>query len=507
VIGRWRTPAALVIAGAALALAYPRFDLSALAWVALVPLLATAVTLSPRSALGWGWLGGTVFFLALLRWLDYTFRLYSAIPWPLTWLPIAALAAYCGLYFGLVALGMAWITRRRGVTSGLVAAPLLWVSGEWLRGWLMGGFPWGLLGYSQYRVLPVIQVAELTGVYGVSFVIAAANAALAGFLVLPRRRALLGAGAAGCLVAAVLLFGGARLAETTVEPLAPAASIALMQPSIEQAQKWDAVHEADTLETYLALTRQAAAGHPDLIVWPETASPTVFRRDAGLRAVLDAMTRQSGAAILVGSIDVSDTAPIRYYNSAFLLTGQGITRRYDKMHLVPFGEFVPLSGVIGFVRSWAEFIADLEPGSGPVVFSGPPAPFGVIICYEGIFPELVRAFVRGGARFMVNMTNDAWFGRTSGPRQHLAMYPLRAVEHRVAIARAANTGVSAFIEPTGRISRTAGLFTRGVLAGRVPLRTVTTLYTRLGDWFAYACLAASAALVGWAWAGAPRHAE
>ena len=127
--------------------------------------------------------------------------------------------------------------------------------------------------------------------------------------------------------------------------------------------------------------------------------------------------------------------------------------RYDKIHLVPFGEYVPLSGVIGFVRGWAEFIADLEPGSRAVVFPGPPAPFGVVICYEGIFPELFREFVDGGARVMVNMTNDAWFGRTSGPGQHLAMYPLRAVEHRVAIVRAANTGVSAFVEPTGRIVR------------------------------------------------------
>lgn len=511
--GTWSTAAALVGGGGALALAYPRFDLHALAWFALVPLLAAAVNLPPRVAFGWGWLGGTMFFLALLRWLDHTFRLYSAIPWPVTWLPIAALAAYCGLYFGLVALGSAWIARRRGPGLGLVAAPGLWVVGEWLRGWLMGGFPWGLIGYSQYSVLPVIQVAELTGVYGVSFVVVAVNAAIAGVLVLPWRRALVGGVAAGCLVAAVVLFGRARLDETPLlvrDPLgvaAPTASIALMQPSIEQARKWDSAHESATLETYLALTRQAAAGRPDLIVWPETASPTVFRRDAGLRAVLGTISRESGAAILVGSIDVADTAPIRYYNSAFLLNGRAITGRYDKMHLVPFGEFVPLSRLIGFVRSWAEFIADLEPGSGPVVFPGPPAPFGVIICYEGIFPELVRAFVRGGARFMVNMTNDAWFGRTSGPLQHLAMYPLRAVEHRVAIARAANTGVSAFISPTGRIVREAGLFTRGVLADRVPLGAATTLYTRLGNWFVYACLAASGALVGWARAGAHRDAE
>ena len=160
--------------------------------------------------------------------------------------------------------------------------------------------------------------------------------------------------------------------------------------------------------------------------------------------------------------------------------------------MVPFGEYVPLSGVIGFVRGWAEFISELTPGTRAVVFSGPPAPFGVVICYEGIFPALVRRFVREGARLMVNMTNDAWFGRTSGPLQHLAMYPFRAVEHRTAVVRAANTGVSAFIAPSGEIVRTLGLFERGTLVQPVPLRSRQTLYTRLGDWLAYVALAVSA---------------
>jgi apolipoprotein N-acyltransferase len=157
---------------------------------------------------------------------------------------------------------------------------------------------------------------------------------------------------------------------------------------------------------------------------------------------------------------------------------------------------VPLSGVIGFVRGWAEFIADLEPGSGTVVFPGPPAPFGVVICYEGIFPDLVREFVNGGARMMVNMTNDGWFGRTSGPEQHLSMYPFRAVEHRIAVVRAANTGVSAFIAPSGQVVRHLGLFQRGVITDRVPLRQGRTLFTRLGDWVAYLSLALAAASVG-----------
>jgi len=192
-----------------------------------------------------------------------------------------------------------------------------------------------------------------------------------------------------------------------------------------------------------------------------------------------------GSPLVVGSIDVEGPPPVVLRNSAFLLTERGIAGRYDKMHLVPFGEYVPLSGLIGFVRGWAEFISELEPGTQTVVFPGPPAPFGVVICYEGIFPELVRDFARNGARLIVNITNDAWFGRTSGPLQHLAMYPFRAVEHRTSVVRAANTGVSAFIAPTGQITQRIPLYERDIVTAAVPLRVVTTLYTRLGDWVAY----------------------
>jgi apolipoprotein N-acyltransferase len=221
----------------------------------------------------------------------------------------------------------------------------------------------------------------------------------------------------------------------------------------------------------------------------------VLRRDTALLATLTSLSATLRIPLLVGSIDVADGLPQRIRNSAFLVTAQGLEGRYDKIHLVPFGEFIPLSGVIGFVRGWAEFISDLEPGSRTVVFPGPPAPFGIVICYEGIFPDLVRDFVRDGARLMVNMTNDAWFGRTDGPDQHLSMYPFRAIEHRVSVVRAANTGVSAFIAPSGQIVRRMKLFERGVLTDRVALRVGRTLYTRLGDWLAFVSLAATAALV------------
>ena len=493
----------VAVGALALALAFPRTDWSGGAWIALAPLIVLALLRRPRAALALGWFGGFVFFLLLLRWLNFTFRVYSAIPWPLTWLPTMLLAAYCGLYVGLFAGVVSWLAGRRSALAGVVAAPFLWVASEWLRGWVLGGFPWGSLGYSQYRQLAVIQVAELGGVYAVSFVVLAVNAALASTVVLPARRSAGALGVAALLVGGTLAFGVARLAEPA-RASAETVLVAVMQPSIEQPLKWDVKYAETTLQIYFGLTREAGRGHPDLIVWPETASPTILRGDPVLLVALRDLSHGLGAPLLVGSVDAEGVSPPTYRNTAFLLDERGILNRYDKIHLVPFGEYVPLSSVIGFVRGWAEFIADLEPGSRTEVFSGPPAPFGTVICYEGIFPALVRRFVRNGARFMVNMTNDAWFGHTDGPLQHLGMYPFRAVEHRTAIVRAANTGVSAFIAPSGAIVRSLPLFARGTMTGRVPLRSRQTLYTRLGDWLAYLALAVSAAALasGRPWARA-----
>jgi len=482
-------------AGALGALAFPGTDWWLLAWGWLAPVLGSAVVRRPRKALSDGWLCGTAFFVVLLRWLDHTFRHYSAIPWPVTWLPILALAAYCGLYVGITATAVSWLARRIGAGPALAAAPVLWVGGEWVRGHLMDGFPWGLLGYSQHSRLAVIQIAELTGVYGVSFLVVAANSALAAGVTLGVRRAAPGVAATVALLVAALIFGWSALADEE-RAARRTVRVAVIQPSIEQSLKWDPARHAETMAVYEALTRAAARSRPAAIVWPETAATIFLRGDLELLARLTRLAGEVGAPLIVGSIDRLDGPRGQFLNSAFFLTEQGIRAKYDKIHLVPFGEYVPLSGLIGFVRGWAEFISDFAAGETATVFPLPGAPFGTVICYEVIFPELFREFVREGAAFMGNITNDAWFGETSGPWQHLGMLPLRAVEHRVAIARAANTGVSALVEPTGRVGAILPLQERGVLTGTIALRGRTTLYTRWGDWFPYACMALSAGLLG-----------
>ena len=210
-VARLRLAVVLGAGGVALALAFPRTAWDLAAWIALVPLLVAAARAQPRQALAWGWLFGLVFFLVLLRWLNFTFRVYSAIPWAITWLPTALLAAYCGLFIGGVAWAVSWIGARLSIGAGLAAAPFLWVGAEWLRGHLFGGFPWGSLGYSQYRQLAVLQLAELGGVHLVSLVLVAVNAALAGLVLLAWRQALAGAAVAAALVAGTVVFGTARL--------------------------------------------------------------------------------------------------------------------------------------------------------------------------------------------------------------------------------------------------------------------------------------------------------
>ena len=386
------------------------------------------------------------------------------------------------------------------------------MSGEWVRGWLMEGFPWGLLAYSQHGVLPVIQIAEIAGAWGVSFLIAAVQRGTGragGPRAPPGRPGLL---AAAALAGSALGFGWHAL--RAAPPGAPGIEVGLIQPSVEQSLKWDPARHAEILALYEGLTREAGRARPALILWPETAATLFLRRDAPLLSRLTRLASEIDTAVLVGSIDQREVraagpgpARIEFLNSAFLLTGQGITGKYDKIQLVPFGEYVPLSRLIGFVRSWAEFISEMGAGDTAAVLEVPGGRFGTVICYEVIFPGLFRRFVVGGADFMANITNDAWFGETSGPWQHLSALPLRAVEHRVAIARAANTGVSAFVEPTGRISAMLPLSARGVLAQRVPLRTRQTLYTRFGDWFAHGCLALSAGAAAWACLRRPRRPD
>lgn len=483
--------------GLILHLAYPRPGWDLLGWVGLTPVLWLAATApSPRVAFAEGWVAGFAFFVALLRWLTHTMTTYSTLPWPGALFVLASLAAYLALYWGVTTALLAWLTTRLGA-GGLWLAPAAWVAGELARTHLLTGFPWGLLGYIPYQRLPLIQLAAWTGVYGVSALLALVNTAATWALLRGTLRALLlGSVVAGLAVGGAWAAGQARLASVGT---GAAVGVALVQGNIDQRVKWDRAFQRETLAIYGQLTRQEAP-EADLIVWPEAAVPVYLGHEPWALAWLTDLAGEVGRPLLVGAPDARLAGRrIGYRNSAFLVSARGIEGRYDKIRLVPFGEYVPWRRLFFFVEAIAADIGDFTPGDARVIFPFERAPFGTVICYEIIFPNLVRDFVDAGARFMVNLTNDAWFGDTGGPLQHLAMVPLRAVENGVAVVRAANTGVSALVAPSGAIGPRIELGKRGAVTVSVPPPRGPTFYTRHGDLFAYgmgALTAAGAGLAG-----------
>ncbi len=484
-----------LISGGLLALAFPGTgDQGWLAFVALVPLLVAIDRSAGRRAAFLGLAAGLVFWLVTVSWLAQTMVRYGGLPWSLAYVLLFGLAGYLALYLAAFCTLLSWRPRRSGVLYVLEAASL-WVALEFLRAYLLSGFPWNLLAYSQHENFPLIQVAAVTGVYGVSFVVVAVNAALARAIQVrgPRIQAAAPLGTAALCWG--LAVGAGWLQALTPNPKDPI-RVALVQGNIEQGVKWDPTWQQKTLDIYRHLTLEAARTRPGLIVWPETAVPFFLREDPR-RSEIEGLARKAGTYLLVGAPDRERRSP---RNAALLLGPDGqILGRYDKQHLVPFGEYVPLRRLLFFANVLAGgTIGAFTPGSEATVFSAPFGRFGVVICYEAIFPGEVRTFFLQGADFLVNITNDAWFGRSAAPAQHLAMAAFRAVENRAYLIRAANTGISAIVAPDGRIVQATGLFTPAVVAGGIARRTGSTPYTRYGDLFAWGTvlIALAAVLAG-----------
>jgi apolipoprotein N-acyltransferase len=482
------------LSGLLLLLAFPKFNLEVLAWGAFIPWLWAMNKKSPSQAAYLGLVAGFVFFTGLLYWIYVVLTEYGHLPGWVSIFFLIVLTAYLALYFSAFAFSLRWVADKIDLPETLFAPPL-WVSLEYLRGILFSGFPWGLLGYSQFLSFPMVQISDITGVYGVSFVIVLVNVALyrlaAASLNRRWKSGLKEVLAAGIILAMMGIYGYFRLTgldkKTTQER---SFRIALIQGNIRQDIKWEPQFQEETVKIYTDLTQRVKGQRPDLIIWPETATPFFFQSSYPFQSRILELSHQMGVPLLFGAPGFERDGPkVNYFNSAFLISPEKkILDRYDKIHLVPFGEYAPLSGILGFTRDIIGAIGDFTPGKGVHNLALPWGNFGVLICYEAIFPDLTRSFVDGGARFLVNITNDAWFGRTAAPYQHLSMVTLRAVENRVPIARAANTGISALIDTGGRIQSSTDLFTREILSGSIYVNRSRTFYTKFGDLFTYLCL-------------------
>jgi len=482
--------------------AFPNWNWGPLAFVSLVPFLVVLRGASPRRGFALGLAWGLAFYLGALYWVTYVMVTYGHMARPFALLGWVSLAVILAGYPALFGWAAAWLGGL-GPAAWALAASVLWVAVEFLRTYLWTGFPWVLLGYSQGSFLEVIQVAKIAGVYGVSFLVVLANAALAAAATCPEappwRRAM-PLGLAALLLAGAVGYGRAVLGKPSPPAEVP---VGLVQGNIEQGIKWDPHMQEATLEKYRRLTVDVARERPALVIWPEAAMPFSIRTDRVLGPRVLAVPREVQVPVLLGGPDLLGRR--RYDNSMFLVGETGeILGKYAKRHLVPFGEYVPWQSLFFFMDKLAVGIGDFVPGREVTIFSGPFGRFSVSICYEVIFPNEVRQGVRRGADFLVNVTNDAWFGRTSAPYQHLVMSAFRAAENDVYMVRVANTGISAIIEPSGRITRATALFSDAAFVGRIGLRGGGTFYTRHGDVFAWACSVAAVALLLAGLRGRPR---
>ncbi len=488
-----------IFSGLLLTLCFPKYGHPLIAWATLLPLLFLAATNRPRACFTLGWITGVCHGLSLLYWITFVVNHYGNLPLPVSLAVCCLLVAYLAVFLGLFCAGLGWL-KQRGL-PWLLPAPFLWVTLEFGKSRLLTGFPWENLGCSQYRWLPMIQIADLAGVYGVSFVLVISNCFF--FLLLldrPRRvftrflSLLLLVG----LVLTVYSYGHWRLA-TLEDQSNPSFKLALVQGNIAQDTKWDPVFQQATKKKYLELTRMVAKEKPDLVVWPETATPFFFQADLENSKALAQEVEKLKTPLLFGSPAYRLRGDqLRLYNRAYLLNNHGVVAGYyDKIHLVPFGEFVPFKKILFFVHKLVKAAGDFASGDRAVVLELPPARLGVLICYEAIFPELSRDLVNAGANLLINITNDAWFGRSSAPYQHLSMAAIRTVENRIPMARCANTGITAFIDARGQIHQPTGLFEEATIVGTVKLGHGKTIFSRYGDWFVWGCLGVTALVFGY----------
>lgn len=491
-----------ISSGALIALSFPNSGISFLAWIALIPLLTALERADLRTAFRVGFTCGLTAYAGILYWINIVITEYGHLPWAVSIPLYLALAAWLGLFYGLATL-----VARAGELVGIKSAfslPVAWVAGDLLRSFLMTGSPWAMLGHSQYRTLPLIQIADICGVFGITLLIVLTNVVLYRAL-----RAVCGAGVPYpvksalvllILFVATLFYGFNRLNSGEPSSTLPL-RIALIQGNIPQDVKWSPAFQDKTIEIYERLTREAARGGVDLVVWPESAVP-FFIQDEPLRAErIKQLARELSASMLIGSpAHELRNGKLVFLNSAFMISPSGeITGRSDKIHLVPFGEYVPLGRFFPFISKMVVGIGDFSPGERATPLSVGRTQIGTLICAEAVFPELGRAYVNNGARILANITNDAWFGRSSASYQHLSIAAFRAVETRTPMVRAANTGVTAIIDQNGHINTMTGLFVEGFRVGEVRPGIGNSIYLKIGDAGAWLCVFLTAGIAGWAW--------
>lgn len=489
-----------ILSAILLFLCFPSVDQGWLVWFGLVPLLLAINRKSSKGAFFFAYISGVLFFGSTFSWM-FAVEGYQ-------WLHHAILHLYLGIYFGIFGLLFRFVAKRSGIETGLFLAPFIWIFLEYFRsnlGFL--SYPSTLLGHSQHQYYWVIQIAAFTGVYGISFLIVMVNSALTLCLLsihqmgiknaisMPLAKNRKGAWFLGptiMLLAISLVYGAVR---TNVPISGQEVKVSIVQGNIEQGKKWDPEFADYIMQTYAGLSQAAwQADKPVLIVWPEAATPGMVLRRPGLHKKISSLIKSMEAYFLLGSsefpkFDKELKKQKKSANTVLFFSPNGkLIEQYLKIRLLPFGEYLPHEDLIPWSIIKIPTLHSHIPGRDFIVFNGPDFDFSSTICWETIYPDLVRQFVKNGAQFLVNHTNEAWFGDGAAAYQFLGINIFRAVENRVFVIRSGNSGVSCFIDPYGRIIKRVqdetgrDIFIKGVATQSIVPLSEKTIYTRYGDW-------------------------
>jgi apolipoprotein N-acyltransferase len=529
-LGIYKRYAISALAGLMLALAYPKWNLAGLAWLVPGLLLALALGQSGSHTFRIGYIAGLTFHLASLHWLLFIpVRIAPAVGW-------LALSAYLAVYQGVwvwfccrlyqsrfapLGSGSVWeqfLTNRWARQLGwALSCAALWVSCEMIQARLFGGFPWNLLGVSQYRVMPLVQLAATTGVYGLSFLMVWFSVSLISAVALlvfrpARPRDWMAELMLPLFVMMLVVAHGMREVFYAPEDQ-PTLKVCLVQPSIPQTVIWDPEQSSQRFHDLLELSRVALTNHPDLLVWPEGAVPNLFRYDTNIHNAVTNLVRTHNAWLMLGADDVvwnneeRADRDYQYFNCSFLINPAGrLERAYRKRKLVIFGEYVPFARWLPFLREFTSVHGDFSPGQYPVQFvlSNLNVRTSTLICFEDIFPHLTREYAREDTDFLLNLTNDGWFKESAAQWQHAANAIFRAVENRIPLVRCTNNGLTCWVDELGFLHAvyfpgTLDIYGPGIKTVRIPIRAgkarVRTVYGRHGDWFGWTCVAWSAFLL------------
>jgi len=474
-------PIGAVLSALLLVLSFPGVDAGFLVLIALVPLLTVCWNSSPARAFITGWVTGMIWFFVSLNWLTTTLSRYGSIPIFLAQIAILLLAIMLGVYVGIFS-SLIPISNRLGPLWGCLLLPSCWVLIEIVRSWVPAPFPWLLLGSAFWDGSFLKKLYPLMGVYGVSFLIVFVNQLALKIVEGAKERSIKTMVMyAGCIFA-VIAFP--VLISSGIHNQDPERSlkVAIVQGNFEQEVKWDESIREKTVSTYLELSREAALKGAQLILWPETALPFYYRTEPEIVQKLTDFAEENDVHLVFGSPDYEIRGrTIVLFNRAYHLYPDGREEKYDKIRLVPFGEYVPFKKVLAFVDRIIPGEGEFARGRWEKPF-GTPVSSGALICFEISFPDLSRKEVESGAGLLLNITNDGWFGRSWGPRQHFVLSAVRAAENGVPVLRAANTGVSGVFAHDGSLLGSLALYKRGMLFATIKTGGKRTFYSQVGDW-------------------------